>query len=64
MNAIIQQFNRECNCGNDSDCLLVQKLRRGGLNEDQIVVVIGALWTTCTECFNNEAELCHCYNDE
>ncbi len=43
--------------------LFVRKLRLGGLYDEQIVVVIDALDSTCKECFDSERG-CQCWNDE
>ena len=43
--------------------LFVRKLRAGGLSDEQIVVVIEAMESTCNECWNSRRG-CQCWNDE
>lgn len=41
----------------------VKKLRDGGLDDQQIIVVIEALDNTCRRCFDGDGG-CQCWNDE
>lgn len=59
---IIREFNDAYSFGG-VDCELVAKLRKGGLNDDQIAVAIEAVETTCWSCHNGPAD-CQCWNDE
>jgi hypothetical protein len=43
--------------------LFVRKLRAGGLSDEQIVVVIEAMGSTCNGCWDDERG-CQCRNDE
>lgn len=59
---VINEFNNHYG-DMGSDCLFVKTLRDGGLNNEQIAIVINAVDNTCQECWNRESG-CACNDDD
>ena len=59
---VINEFNHHYG-DMGSDCLFVKILRDGGLDNEQIAIVINAVDSTCRECWNQESG-CQCNNDD
>lgn len=49
--------------GTITNNLFFKKLREGGLSDDQMLVVVNALVSTCNSCWMKEPR-CQCDNDE
>ncbi len=59
----ILNWCREESHSSDEENLFVKKLRAGGLNDDQIIIVIETLNNTCRHCFNSDLR-CYCSRDD
>lgn len=57
----VEQWSRDV--GWSDNCLFVRKLKQGGLNYDQILIVVDAVNTTCKHCWDDD-ERCQCWKDE
>ncbi len=58
----ILQWSEDISCVSGENTF-VKKLRKGGLRDEHIIVVIDALDDTCKHCFDGESG-CQCLNDE
>lgn len=58
----ILQWSQDMSCISCEN-RFVEKLRKGGLKDEHIIVVIDALDNTCYHCFDGEHN-CQCGNDE
>ena len=64
MNAkeFIQQWSKECGQGSDHEVLFIRKLREGGLNDEQIVVVLKSMNVVCNHCWDGPLQgMSRCY---
>ena len=61
-NERVKEFCQNVSYGSDEN-LFVRKLYAGGLSDEQIVIVIEAMESTCNECWDS-GRGCQCWNDE
>jgi hypothetical protein len=58
----IAEFNNDHGHSREKDVLLVRKLRKSGLNDEQIAAVLTAIGDVCHECWDSERG-CRCWDD-
>jgi len=58
----IEEFNVNCS-GSNEDVLFIRKLSPH-LSNEQIVIVLEAISTTCNYCWESDSLNCSCYRDD